>query len=235
MDKPLISVIIPVLHEALGINALVEHVRDLPAPGPVEVLVVDGAPEADTLAALTVDARALSSPPGRARQMNAGAMRATGQSLLFLHADTRLPEHALLLLDEALGHKAVAGAFALGFPQDCGPGLRFIAAAANVRTRLTRVPYGDQAQFFRRDYFLHRGGYAEIPLMEDLELMQRIQRRGDRIALLREAVSTSPRRWQQEGILRCTARNLFIRTLYHFGASPERLARFYGFGTNHDR
>ncbi|BBD09783.1 TIGR04283 family arsenosugar biosynthesis glycosyltransferase [Desulfovibrio ferrophilus] len=230
MDHPLISIIIPVLHEAQGINALVQQVRDLPTPGPLEVLVVDGAPEADTLAALTADAIPLSSPAGRARQMNYGAMRTRGDILLFLHADTRLPERALHLVDESLAHKAVAGAFSLGFSQKAGTGLKFIAAAANARTWLTRVPYGDQAQFFRRSYFLRRGGYAEIPLMEDIELMERIHRRGDHIALLSEAVTTSHRRWQQEGTIRCTARNLAIRTLYHFGVSPERLAHFYRFG-----
>jgi len=233
MERALISVIIPVLHEAAAINELVGHVRALPAPGPVEVLVVDGAPEADTLAALAADARGIACAPGRARQMNAGAMRATGEILLFLHADTRLPERGLFLADEALAQRSVAGAFALGFGSDAGPGLRFIAAAANLRTRLTRAPYGDQAQFFRRDYFLHRGGYREIPLMEDLELMTRIRLRGDRIALIPEAVATSPRRWRAEGLVRCTARNLFIRALYHLGVGPARLSKLYRFGRSH--
>lgn len=229
MHEPTVSVIIPVLHEAETINAVVAHVRSLPAPGPVDVVVADGAPEADTLAALAEEAVRVRCQAGRARQMNAGAKAARGEILLFLHADTRLPERGLVLAARTIGQGYAGGAFSLGFPPGSGPWLALIAWAATLRGRLTRVPYGDQAQFFSQKAFRLLGGFADMPLMEDMDIMHRARRRGERIHILPQRVSTSPRRWREEGALYCTARNLCIRTLYHLGASPARLARFYSF------
>jgi len=105
--------------------------------------------------------------------------------------------------------------------------MRIIARAACLRSRLTRIPYGDQAHFFRRDYFEAIGGYADIPFLEDVEIMRRIKRRRERICILPEPVVTSARRQQQEGVLACTVRNGVVVALYYAGMSPERLARFY--------
>jgi hypothetical protein len=107
------------------------------------------------------------------------------------------------------------------------PIFRMIAAVASFRSRLTRIPYGDQAHFFRADYFREIGGYAQISLMEDVEIMRRIKKRKDKIAIIRQSVSTSARRWEKEGILICTLRNWLLLTLYLCGCPPDYLSRAY--------
>ncbi len=147
--------------------------------------------------------------------------------LLFLHADTLLPPQALRLIGTALADTGiVAGAFDLGF--DTGKRIfRITEKYAALRTRLTRIPFGDQAIFVRRAYFEKIGGYAEIPLMEDVELMGRIRKRGDRICIIPLKVLTSPRRYEQEGILYCTFRNWALQLCYRAGVSPEKLIKWY--------
>lgn len=235
MPRPRFSVIIPVLHEADTVAETVAHVLSLPASGGVEVVVVDGAPEADTLAALREagpwpDVLAVASPPGRARQMNLGALASHGETLVFLHADTVLPFDAFAAMRTALlDTPAVGGAFDLDFGPDATPGQRWIARRANARSRRTRVPYGDQAQFLDRGVFFTLGGFARIPLMEDLELFTRLRDAGRPVAILPGPVVTSPRRWREEGTVYCTARNLCLRALYHAGVPPRFLAPFYRF------
>lgn len=223
-----LSVIIPVFREERGITSLVDHLTTRSLMETAEILIVDGDPEQRTLIALQGrNVIRIGSDAGRARQMNAGAAQARGDLLLFLHADTRLPPGADTLIFQALRNlRLVGGAFRLAIDSP-RPALGLIAAAANLRTRLTRVPYGDQALFLRRAVFEELGGYADIPLMEDLELMRRIRRKGWPVVLLREAALTSARRWEQEGVWRCTLRNWAVRLLYHRGVSPTRLRRFY--------
>lgn len=225
-----ISVVIPVLHEEKSINAIVAHVLHLEAPGDVEIVVVDGSSDGNTIKALTHKGiKTLISRAGRARQMNAGAQVATKDAVIFLHADTRLPHDGLLAVAHALQDGYRAGAFALGFDDDSF-GMRLIAGTANLRSAFTRVPYGDQAQFFLRQYFGEIGGYSEMPLMEDIELMRRIKQRGDAILLLKTPVVTSARRWRTEGAVFCTLRNWCIRILYHLGMPSQKLASMYRFG-----
>jgi rSAM/selenodomain-associated transferase 2 len=226
------SIIIPVLHEGERILSLIDQIHALRPEEPYEIIVVDGSPESDSLEPLSErkDVITLASPPGRARQMNRGAETARGEVLLFLHADTRLPSGALGKITEALrGNDAVGGAFDLGIASGklC---FKVIECAASIRSRLTRIPYGDQAIFVKKEYFDLIGGYRDIPLMEDIELMQRIRKRGNRICILKERVETSPRRWDKEGILFCTLRNWTLSTLYYLGVSPETLNRFYHHG-----
>jgi rSAM/selenodomain-associated transferase 2 len=223
-----LSVIIPVFREERGITALVDHLTSRALRAKAQILVVDGDPERRTLAVLDGrDVVRVGSDVGRARQMNAGAAQAHGDVLLFLHADTHLPTGTDTLIFQALADpKSAGGAFRLAIDSP-RPALRLIAAAANLRTRLTRVPYGDQAIFLRRAAFEKLGGYADIPLMEDLELMRRVRRNGWSVVLIREAAFTSARRWEQEGVWRCTLRNWSLRLLYHSGVSPGRLRRFY--------
>jgi hypothetical protein len=111
--------------------------------------------------------------------------------------------------------------------------LKVIAHAASFRSRVTRIPYGDQAIFLRREYFTRIGGYKDIPLMEDIELMQRIKKSGGKIAIIRERVMTSPRRWERETIWYCTARNWILSSLYYLGVSPHWLTAFYPLGGEH--
>ena len=225
---PVVSVIIPVLGEARQLDSLIDHLFQIADGKPVEMIVVDGSPEGESIKAVSREGvTLLTAPAGRARQMNAGAAAAGGAYLLFLHADTLLPPGAFRRIEETLSENdCVAGAFDLRYGSE-RPSMRFIARVASLRSRLTRIPYGDQAQFFRRDYFEKICGFADIPLMEDVEIMRRIKDRGDRISILPGAVVTSARRHEKEGILYCTLRNWTIITLYLLGMSPERLVRFY--------
>ncbi|HNQ00660.1 MAG TPA: TIGR04283 family arsenosugar biosynthesis glycosyltransferase [Syntrophales bacterium] len=225
---PAVSVIVPVLHEAGRLDALIDHVRQTAGAEPVETILVDGSPDGESIGTVTRgEVTLLTAPAGRARQMNAGAAAATGDFLLFLHADTRLPAGAFRRIAETLSDgRHGAGAFDLRYDSE-RPSMRIIARAACLRSRLTRIPYGDQAHFFRRDYFEAIGGYADIPFLEDVEIMRRIKRRRERICILPEPVVTSARRQQQEGVLACTVRNGVVVALYYAGMSPERLARFY--------
>jgi rSAM/selenodomain-associated transferase 2 len=224
-------VIIPVLREPDRINACIAGLA--PAglgPDRAQVIVADGSPAGDTIKAIeNIEVVGLIAPTGRASQMNRAARAADGDILLFLHADSRLPAAADLAVRAALADgRTAAGAFGLAI--DSGrPGLGLIAAMATLRSRLTRIPYGDQAIFIRRDHFLALGGYADIPLMEDVELMTRLRRRGDRVAVLPQRVLTSARRWESEGAVYCTLRNWSLFTLYRLGVGPDRLAGWYRF------
>jgi rSAM/selenodomain-associated transferase 2 len=222
-----ISVVIPVFRET-GIALLLDDLLARPDLGDTEILVVDGAPEADTLARIH-DPRVvrLSSLPGRGVQQNAGARKADGDILVFLHADTVLPQGAFDLVRQTLADPSLAGgAFRLSYA-GAGPGLNVLAAAANLRTRLTRAPYGDQAIFLRGTIFENMHGFATIPIMEDLDLMTRLRRSGQRIRILDEPVRTSGRRQLREGLVQCTLRNLCLRLLHHCGVPPAYLARLY--------
>ena len=221
------SIIIPVLHEARNINPLLEHLQQLDEN--CEIIVVDGCPKRETIDNIrNKDIKILISEAGRGRQMNTGAAIASGEILIFLHADTRLPVSALDCIRHSLQKKQyVGGAFDLSIRSDKLI-FKVIAKCASLRSRLTRIPYGDQAIFIRKDYFNKIGGYKEIPLMEDVGLMQCIKKRGDKICILSDGVFTSPRRWEKEGIIYCTLRNWVIIVLYLIGVSPDKLARYYG-------
>ena len=223
-----ISVIIPVLHEAHTINGVIEHLRTLHSPAPREIIIVDGSEEGDTIKAIRdADVVRREAPRGRARQMNAGAAAAQGDVLLFLHADTALPRDAMPLIRSHMDDgRFVAGAFDLGI-QTNRKIFKITERYVALRTRLTKVPFGDQAIFIRKEYFERIGGFKPIPVMEDVELMARIKKRGDRICIIPEKVMTSDRRWMRDGVLYCTLRNWMLQLLYLAGISPERLARFY--------
>ena len=225
--KTHISVVIPVLNELEIINATIHHVRAVAGDIPVEIIVADGGDDHMTLNEIS-DAHVLKveSPPGRGCQMNAGAALASGDILLFLHADTELPDGALAAVASVLTEGAVAGAFRLSIDSP-KPVYKVVAWFANLRSRLERVPYGDQAQFIRADIFRDLGGFAEIPIMEDVELFRRLRSKGLPIVLLPGRVKTSSRRWDNEGVLRRTLANWWLRLRYRFGVSPETLAHHY--------
>ncbi len=223
-----ISIIIPVLHEGPIINQAIGNLADLPYDGEVEVIVVDGSPHGETLNAIEKsEVRKIISKKGRAYQMNQGAANACGDILLFLHADTELPENALNRISSVMRKgDFVGGAFDLGIKSD-RPIFRLIEMAASLRSRYTGAPYGDQAIFLRKEYFHSVGDFKEIPLMEDVELMRRIKKAGDKIYIISEKVKTSPRRWEKEGVIYCTLRNWVLITLYSVGIPAEKLLKFY--------
>ena len=211
-----VSVIIPSLNEAATVGAAIDS-----AAG-AEVIVADGgSSDATVEIARARGARVIEGERMRARQMNRGAAVATGDALIFLHADTLLPPDGLVAVSTGLERFAFGG-FRIEFLE---PGLTTVARAINVRTRLTRAPWGDQAQFIRRDAFARVGGFREIPIMEDYDLAGRI-RRSERV-LLPLTVRTSGRRFLQKGVGRTAAMNWTIISAYHLGVSPERLARWY--------
>jgi rSAM/selenodomain-associated transferase 2 len=230
MMAPEISIIIPVLHEGDRIGPCLDHLAQIAEDIPYEVIVSDGDPQGSTLSAITpkpdyiVEVR---SPVGRGAQLNAGARVARGKVLLFLHVDACLPTRALHQVLETCEQKEwVGGAFDLAIASP-RLSLRVIAKVASWRSRFTRIPYGDQAIFLRRDIFEQVQGYPDIPIMEDVALMQRLKQNGYAIRILLNAVTVSPRRWEQEGILRCTLRNWSLITMYSWDVHPKALARWY--------
>ena len=219
-----ISVIIPTLNEAATI---VEILRRLRHSGSCEVIVVDGGSDDGTpeLARPQADV-VLSAGRGRAKQMNVGARAASGQVLLFLHADTVLPLGFPALLEHALHDpQVVGGRFDVRLDADGWP-FRMVETLMNIRSRISRIATGDQAIFVRCQTFLELGGYCEAELMEDLELSYRLKRRG-KLVCLRERVVTSARRWQRDGIARTIVLMWVLRLLYFVGVSPNYLKTFY--------
>jgi rSAM/selenodomain-associated transferase 2 len=221
-----ISIIIPTLNEAAGIRATLEPLQPLRARGH-EVIVVDGG-SADGTAEL---ARALAdcvlaSERGRGAQQNAGAEAATGGVLLFLHADTRLPEGAdARVLDGLRASGRGWGRFDVRL-SGAHPMLRVVERSMGWRSRITGIATGDQAMFVRRDWFARAGGFPDIPLMEDVALSRVLSRLGPPLCL-RDRVVTSSRRWEQRGVFRTIALMWRLRLEYALGADPARLAERY--------
>ena len=228
VNKPDISVIIPVYREEQIINDFVQRLTEIFPAERHEIIIIDGDPVRTTLSALHVPGVSGSaSGSGRGNQMNAGAAKARGKILLFLHADTTLPESAPDLIQTALRDQDLAGgAFSLGIDSSRWS-LKIVEAAANLRSKATRVPYGDQAIFITKEKFSESGGFRDIPIMEDLELMTRLKKMGEKIIILPDKAMTSARRWKCEGVARGTLRNWLIRILYHLGVSPQKLCRMY--------
>lgn len=218
-----ISIIVPVLNEERELAATLGAAQD---PRVSEVLVVDGgSSDASREIAGGLAARVLESPPGRARQMNAGAAAALGDVLLFLHGDTRLPRGFGEAVAAAVEAGAIAGRFDVRL-RGAHPFLPVVAALINLRSRWSGVSTGDQALFVRREVFEALGGFPEIPLMEDVAMTQRLKRRGG-VAALRAKVETSGRRWEAHGVARTIVLMWLLRGAYALGVSPERLARWY--------
>lgn len=219
-----LSIVVPVLNEASGIAAHLGRLAPLRTRG-VEVIVVDGGSgDATPRLALPLADRVLEAPRGRAAQMNAGAGAAQGDALLFLHADTVLPDSADLLVAQALEGShwgrfdvRIAGRHAM---------LPLVARMMNLRSRISGIATGDQAMFMRCSAFEAVGGYPQIPLMEDVAISSRLKRIG-RPACLAERVVTSGRRWESRGVLRTVVLMWRLRLAYRLGADPADLERRY--------
>ncbi len=219
-----ISVIIPALNEAdhiAGTIASIGHGNN------TQIIVADGGSLDDTVSiARSLGATVIKSSPPRSRQMNQGADAASKEVLLFLHADTRLPKDFDKSVFRALKQPGVvAGAFELRIDSP-DPVIRFIEYVANRRSRYLNMPYGDQAIFMLSEVFHQMGGFPAMPIMEDFELIRRLQKKGDVMTIF-EPVVTSPRRWLNHGILKTTLINQLIVLSYYMGLSPETIARLY--------
>jgi rSAM/selenodomain-associated transferase 2 len=221
--SPSISIIIPVRNEAENLRQLLP---ELVATG-CEVIVVDGGSSDDSQQAVTeAGAQWLEAEPGRATQMNRGAAIAQGNILLFLHADTQLPEGFQDWISPSLDRSGVvAGAFGLAIDGP-GWGLRLVEWGVALRSQWGQLPYGDQGLFVRRSVFEDSGGFPLLPIMEDFVWVDRLRKQG-RIAIVPVAVVTSARRWQALGVWRTTMINQAIVWGYWCGVKPDRLARWY--------
>lgn len=226
MAAPALSIVMPVLDEGERIGASIVAVSALVARG-AELVVVDGGSTDGTAArAREAGATVIDAPRSRAAQMNAGAAATRGKVLLFLHADTRLPDDADRLIAEALRTHAW-GRFDVHI-EGRHPMLRMVAATMNLRSRLTGIATGDQAMFATRTAFEQAGGFPLQPLMEDIELSARLRRIG-RPACLGARVTTSGRRWDRDGAWRTIVLMWRLRFAYWRGAAPADLhRRYYG-------
>ncbi len=224
----MLSIIVPVLNEEPGIAVFLQELQRFRRCG-VEVVVVDGGSTDHTIAASEPWAdRIVSSAKGRSRQMNAGAATARGNNLLFLHADTILPETACRDVERALVADAhVWGRFDV-FIDSENAMLRSVSRLMNMRSRLTGIATGDQAIFVRRDAFERIGGFPEIALMEDIAISRLLKRLSPPVCLAAKAV-TSARRWEQAGVVRTILLMWALRLRYFLGADPDRLAKKYGY------
>jgi rSAM/selenodomain-associated transferase 2 len=222
------SIIVPVLNEAEDIRAALQALAPRRARG-AEIIVVDGGSTDDTVArAASLATFVISSPRGRATQMNAGTAIASADILLFLHADTQLPSDADRLVIDGLAQSQRAwGRFDIAI-KGRHPLLPLVASAMNLRSRLTGITTGDQAMFMSRAAFAAAGGFPEIALMEDITFARSLKR-VSRPLCLRARVVTSGRRWEKRGVARTIVLMWRLRLAYFFGAKPENLARRYGY------
>jgi rSAM/selenodomain-associated transferase 2 len=220
---PLVSMIVPILADVRAVQRLLRQISPDPR---LEVIIADGGgnPGIDTIARAREDVQVIRSSPGRALQMNAGAAIASGEWLLFLHADSTLPGAWLDIFERSITH-ARGGWFEFAL-DDHSWQARLIEHGVRWRVRVLRLPYGDQGLFVTRTLFNELGGYRHMPLMEDVEFVRRLIRAAP-VVQLPVPLRTSARRWRREGWARRTAGNLVLITLYLAGVSPDRLARWY--------
>lgn len=224
-SPPRLSIIIPTLNEATTIEASLRHLPQLGVSG-VETIIVDGGSRDDTVSrAAPLASRLIHSPPGRARQMNAGARASQGRHLLFLHADTRLPPQADMLITRALSGPRCWGRFDISLDGKHAL-LPLIAFAMNLRSRWTGIATGDQALFMTREAFDAVGGFPDQPLMEDIEISSRLNRLSSP-ACLRQRVVSSGRRWDRSGAWATIRLMLRLRWRYWRGESATTLASEY--------
>ena len=226
---PRISIVVPILNEAAGLPGFLDHLRPLLARGEAaEVIIVDGGSSDGSPDIVRAPFRLVRAPKisGRARQMNAGAACASGNALLFLHADCRLETRALAEVRRTLaGGRVVGGAFRHVIA-DPHPFLRLIEIGITLRAALARLFYGDQGIFCRRDVFAAIGGWPQIALMEEFPFCRALRRAGP-VHQLRSKCISHARRWRARGIYRTTLRNWLYVLRYGFGTDPDCLARSY--------
>jgi rSAM/selenodomain-associated transferase 2 len=217
-----ISIIVPVLDDRA---ALVRLLAEIPPDPDLELIVADGGSDAELDRIVPPRGHLVRAAPGRARQMNAGAAAAMGEWLLFLHADSTLPPDWHVRFLAGTEH-AEAGWFQFAL-DDPAWQARLIERGVRLRVRWLRLPYGDQGLFVRRAIFERLGGYRDLPIMEDVELVRRLTRTA-RCVELPLPLATSARRWRRDGWVRRSGTNMLLLALYFAGVAPSRLARWYG-------
>lgn len=222
-----LCIVVPVLNEADGLADRLQALGRLRERG-ARVVVVDGGSHDNTLEIARAHADlAFRAPRGRGAQMNAGAAACPADVLLFLHADTQLPDAADGLIQRAVRGRFTWGRFDVHIDSQ-RPALRIVESAMNLRSRWTGVATGDQALFVQHELFHAIGGFPDIPLMEDIAISHLLLRLGPP-ACLRERVTTSARRWERYGVLRTILLMWRLRAAYFLGADPARLALKYGY------
>ena len=219
-----LSIIIPALNEAADIGPTIESAWEL---HPHEIIVADGGSRDATVdIAASLECRVIPTPRGRAIQQNRAAAAATGDVLLFLHADCRLVPEARDQMERTLRSPRIPGGVFRHRINAPGIVYRVIEVGDDLRVCCTRIAYGDQGFFLRRDVFERLGGFPEVRLMEDVLLSRRLRDEG-RLALLPGPLMCSARRFQKHGPLSQTFRNLILRAAENLGVHPDRLARLY--------
>jgi rSAM/selenodomain-associated transferase 2 len=218
-----VSVIIPTLNEE---GCLEETLRNLRLHKPHEIIVVDGGSTDSTARRATAADRFVQAPRGRGFQLNVGAAYATGDVLLFLHADCRLELGAMAAAEACLRRRGVAAGCFRMMVETRGLLYRWIESVAGARVRFAGLIYGDQGLFLRRELFERLGGFPSQRLMEDVRFSAKLRRHG-RLVVAPRRILVSPRRWRHAGIIRQTARNWALLTLAAVGVDPDRLARWY--------
>lgn len=225
-----ISIIVPVLNEQAQINPLIQHLESFTNQHCIEVIVVDGDRQGSTIEAIQTSKPWLittTASEGRGHQMNQGVKLAQGNILIFLHADSLLPSQSLHHIKKSLANPKIQGGAHDLTIANRNPVFSLISLISSWRSRLTRIPYGDQVIFVRRNLFEALGGYPDIPIMEDVAFMKKLKKKQAPIRIIRDPVLISDRRWQKEGILFTTLRNWILLILYELGVSPHRLVTWY--------
>jgi len=223
-----ISIIIPVYHEENIILKFLEHVNNRFSGTVYEIIVVDGDKHASTIKHIhDPSVIRLTSEKGRSNQMNLGAANSKYNILFFLHADSMLPKKPFLSITKALAQPHMkAGAFDLCIASQ-NMLIRLIEKLASIRSRITQIPYGDQGLFIRKDIFNEIGGYSNIPIMEDIDIMLKLKKMKYQITILNTSIKTSARRWETQGILYCSMRNIVLSSLFYLGTDPNKLVNYY--------
>lgn len=226
MSGKKISIVIPVLNDAESLQICLATLLEYRTSG-CEVIVVDGGSSDNSVdVARQYADRVLVSARGRAQQMNAGASQATGDTMLFLHADTQLPEQAQAVIQTISTSRFRWGFFALSLSGRCRV-FRLIERFINMRSIISKIGTGDQAIFFERDFFNRHGGFIELPIMEDVEICKRLRNIESPLVIYNLKVQTSSRRWQQHGVVSTILLMWRLRLLYWLGVNPRSLARQY--------
>lgn len=218
-----ISIIIPILNEAKILEKTLSQLQ--PELGHHELIIVDGGSTDGSIRIAAKYGKVLTSARGRSRQLNTGAAAATGDILLFLHADTWLEQGALRAVEAALSSGYIGG----GFRQKIdGKSIlyRMIETAGDIRGKYLKVFYGDSGIFLARADFEKIGGFPDVPILEDMKFSKGLGQLG-KTTLVTPYIHISARRWETRGILRTTLNNWLITLLYFLGISPEKLARLY--------